>query len=128
MVQFDTLKFRRTLWNYCGQFMWIEKVPIIVAFHFMKRRLKRHGYWQACSTCRGFRVLALAFKDLGPKAKYHKVLKMERSALEQEMTFLGLLILQNKLKPETCQAIDTLTRNKINCIMITGRYFVWLRS
>ena len=41
MIQFVTIKFRRTLKNYFGQFVWIEKrVTIIVAFHFMKRQLK----------------------------------------------------------------------------------------
>ena len=42
MVQFDTIIFCRTFRNYFGQFVWIEKkrVTIIVAFHFMKRRLK----------------------------------------------------------------------------------------
>ena len=43
MIQFGTIKFRRTFKNYFGQFVWIEKkfkVTIIVAFHFMKRRLK----------------------------------------------------------------------------------------
>ena len=42
MVQFDTIIFCRTFKNCFGQFVWIEKkrVTIIVAFHFMKRRLK----------------------------------------------------------------------------------------
>ena len=45
MVQFDTIIFCRTLKNYFGQFVWIEKkVTIIVAFHFMKRRLKNNNY------------------------------------------------------------------------------------
>ena len=41
-VQIDTIKFGRTFRNYIGQFLWIEikRVTIIVAFHFMKRRLK----------------------------------------------------------------------------------------
>ena len=44
MVQFDTIKFGRTFKNYLGQLVWIEKrVSIIVAFHFMKRRLKSSG-------------------------------------------------------------------------------------
>ena len=43
MVQFDTIIFCRTFKNYFGQFVWIEKkVTIIVAFHFMKRRLKNY--------------------------------------------------------------------------------------
>ena len=40
MVQFDTIIFCRTFKKYFGQFVCIEKkVTIIVAFHFMKRRL-----------------------------------------------------------------------------------------
>ena len=42
MVHFDTIIIYRTCKNYFGQFVWIEKkrVTTIVAFHFMKRRLK----------------------------------------------------------------------------------------
>ena len=43
MVPFGAIIFCRTLKNYFGQFVWIEKkrkATIIVAFHFMKRRLK----------------------------------------------------------------------------------------
>ena len=41
IVQFGAIRFCRTFRNYSGQFVWIEKkVTIIVAFHFMKRRLK----------------------------------------------------------------------------------------
>ena len=43
IVQFGAIIFGRTFKNYFGQFVWIEKrrkVTIIVAFHFMKRRLK----------------------------------------------------------------------------------------
>ena len=41
MIQFGSIKLCRTFKNYFGQFVWIEKkVTIIVAFHFMKRRLK----------------------------------------------------------------------------------------
>ena len=57
MVQFDTIIFCRTFKNYFGQFVWIEKkrVTIIVAFHFMKRRLKivqvRDLWSHSCSNC-----------------------------------------------------------------------------
>ena len=40
IVQFGAIIFCRTFRNYFGQFVWIEKVTTIVAFHFMKRRLK----------------------------------------------------------------------------------------
>ena len=46
MVQFDTIIFCRTFKNYFGQFVWIKKVTIIVAFHFMKRRLKMKHFKQ----------------------------------------------------------------------------------
>ena len=42
MVQFDTIKFHKTFRNQFGQFVWIEKKATgIVAFHFIKRPLKR---------------------------------------------------------------------------------------
>ena len=46
LVLFDTIIFCRTFKNYFGQFVWIEKkrVTIIVAFHFMKRRLKNFTF------------------------------------------------------------------------------------
>ena len=44
IVQFGAIIFCRTFRKYFGQFVWIEnkkrKATIIVAFHFMKRRLK----------------------------------------------------------------------------------------
>ena len=41
IVQFGAIIFCRTFKNSFGQFVWIEKkATIIVAFHFMKRRLK----------------------------------------------------------------------------------------
>ena len=45
MVQFDITKFRKSFKNYFGQFVWIEKDTSIVAFHFMKRRLKIIFYY-----------------------------------------------------------------------------------
>ena len=63
MVQFDTIIFCRTFKNYFGQFVWIEKkrVTIIVAFHFMKRRLKNIGMTK-CRT--GLRAHAPDFVDV----------------------------------------------------------------
>ena len=41
IVHFGAIIYCRTFKNYFDQFVWIEKkVTIIVAFHFMKRRLK----------------------------------------------------------------------------------------
>ena len=43
IVQFGAIIFCRTFNNYFGQFVWIEKKSLIVAFHSMKRLLKRDG-------------------------------------------------------------------------------------
>ena len=41
IVQFGAIIFCRTFKDYFGQFVWIEKKEsLLVAFHFMKRRLK----------------------------------------------------------------------------------------
>ena len=52
IVHFGPIIFCRTFKNYFGQFVWIEKkkrkVTIIVAFHFMKRRLKSDNSYQVC--------------------------------------------------------------------------------
>ena len=49
-MQFRAIIFCRTFKNYFGQFVWIEKkrkATILVAFHFMKRRLKIHTGWDS---------------------------------------------------------------------------------
>lgn len=55
----------------------------------------------------GYRVLALATKFM-PQLSYLKSQKLQRDDLERDLTFLGLLIMQNKLKPVTVSVIDTL--------------------
>ena len=62
MVQFDTVIFRKTLelfWSV--QFVWIEKkvTIIIIAFHFMKRRLK-NGYLN-CAKIKESRSMVYGF-------------------------------------------------------------------
>ena len=59
IVHFGAIIYCRTFKNYFGQFVWIEKkVTIIVAFHFMKRRLKN-------SDCN-----SRAFLSGGPSREY----------------------------------------------------------
>ena len=50
IVQYGAIIFCRTFMNYFGQFVWIKKrkVTIIVAFHFMKRRLKNSKWTSKC--------------------------------------------------------------------------------
>jgi len=44
-----------------------------------------------------------------------------REHLECDMIFLGLLVLENRLKPETLPVIRTLKDAHIRTIMVTGR-------
>jgi len=45
----------------------------------------------------GYRVIALATKDL-PNLTYRQAHRIEREAIECDLNFLGLLIMENKLK------------------------------
>jgi cation-transporting ATPase 13A3/4/5 len=70
-------------------------------------------------TERGFRVLAMAHKPL-PGMTYIKTQKCERDTVENDIFFLGFLIMQNKLKAATTGTIQTLNAAKIRTIMATG--------
>ena len=48
---------------------------------------------------KGFRVLAFAIKVL--KMNYRQIQKTERDQIETDLTFTGLIIMENKLKPVT---------------------------
>jgi cation-transporting ATPase 13A2 len=45
---------------------------------------------------------------------------MDRAALESNLEFLGLIVMENRLKPETTPVIDLLNRVNIRVIMCTG--------
>ena len=44
-----------------------------------------------------------------------------REVVECDLTFAGLVVMQNRLKPETTPVISTLCKADIRTIMITGR-------
>ncbi|CAG9313570.1 unnamed protein product [Blepharisma stoltei] len=67
----------------------------------------------------GYRVLACAMNSLNTiPAEEMKAQKLEN--LEQEMSFLGLLVLQNKLKAQTIPTIKILQKAEIETVMSTG--------
>jgi cation-transporting ATPase 13A2 len=47
-------------------------------------------------------------------------MRIDRLECEKGLTFLGLLVMENKLKPETIGAIQILNECKIRTIMATG--------
>ncbi|XP_077146443.1 putative cation-transporting ATPase 13A4 isoform X2 [Ranitomeya variabilis] len=70
-------------------------------------------------TSQGFRVIALAYKTLATNnAEF--IESLEREEVESDLVFLGFLIMENKIKPETKLVIQELTEAKIRTVMITG--------
>ncbi|KAI9173310.1 hypothetical protein H9P43_007441 [Blastocladiella emersonii ATCC 22665] len=68
---------------------------------------------------RGLRVIALAKRDLAG-LNLVKVERLGRTATESALTFLGFLVFENKLKPGSASAIETLRTAAIRCVMCTG--------
>ncbi|XP_056148990.1 LOW QUALITY PROTEIN: polyamine-transporting ATPase 13A3-like [Lampris incognitus] len=71
-------------------------------------------------TKQGFRVIALAHRQLESKLSWHKVQSLNRDLIEASMSFLGLIIMQNKLKEETAGVLQDLRQANIRTLMVTG--------
>nr|CAI5817421.1 unnamed protein product [Callosobruchus analis] len=69
-------------------------------------------------TQEGYRVIAIAHKVL--KTSYHKVQKLQRDAIEKDLDLLGLIVLENRLKPDTTPCIQALNDANIRVVMVTG--------
>jgi cation-transporting P-type ATPase 13A2 len=69
-------------------------------------------------TMKGYRVLGLSMKMV--KLDYLSSQKVERDKLECNMIFLGLMIVQNKLKSQTKPSIDLLHEARLKMVMATG--------
>eukprot|EP00079_Xenopus_tropicalis_P009786 XP_002934093.2 PREDICTED: probable cation-transporting ATPase 13A5 [Xenopus tropicalis] len=70
-------------------------------------------------TAQGFRVIALAHGFL-QKEGLPAIQHMEREFVEADLIFIGLLIMENRLKPETNAVLHELTEARIRNVMITG--------
>ncbi|KAK2947555.1 ion-transporting P-type ATPase [Blattamonas nauphoetae] len=81
----------------------------------------------------GFRVIALATRRLGftsqkesmrdinkPSLPVFLVDKLQRNDVEQNLTFLGLLVLENRLRAQSAPAITELSTARIKSVMVTG--------
>ncbi|XP_044251355.1 polyamine-transporting ATPase 13A3 isoform X1 [Drosophila takahashii] len=69
---------------------------------------------------KGYRIIAIAFKALVQKMNYTKIQRLSREEVENNLEFLGFVILENRLKPDTAKVINALNSAKIRTIMITG--------
>ncbi|XP_068137280.1 probable cation-transporting ATPase 13A4 [Hyperolius riggenbachi] len=70
-------------------------------------------------TKQGFRVIALAYRQLR-KEGLPPLSDLGREIVERDLTFLGLLILENRLKPETSSVLKELQEANIRTVMVTG--------
>lgn len=70
-------------------------------------------------THRGYRVIACASKSI-PKLNWVKMQKMKRTDAESDLTFMGFIIFENKLKPTTTGIIEELHDANIRTVMCTG--------
>lgn len=68
---------------------------------------------------KGFRIIGLGVKKLDITLS-QEVAAIEREDIEGGLTFLGFLIMQNKLKPITASVIKELNDCEVRTIMATG--------
>nr|XP_004657661.2 polyamine-transporting ATPase 13A2 isoform X2 [Jaculus jaculus] len=71
-------------------------------------------------TAAGYRVVALAGKPLPIMPNLEAAQQLTRDTVEQELSFLGLLVMRNLLKPQTAPVIRDLQRTGIRTVMVTG--------
>ncbi|NXJ65399.1 AT134 ATPase, partial [Rostratula benghalensis] len=68
-------------------------------------------------TAQGFRVIGLACKSLQAGKQSPD---LTREEVESDLTFLGLLIMENRLKRETKPVLEELSAARIRSVMVTG--------
>ncbi|XP_054838156.1 polyamine-transporting ATPase 13A3 [Eublepharis macularius] len=71
-------------------------------------------------TKQGLRVIAVAHRRLESRLTWHRVQNVGREAIEANMDFLGLIVMQNKLKQETPAVLEDLHKANIRTVMVTG--------
>ena len=59
-------------------------------------------------TTHGYRVIALSVRHLAPNFNLLKVQRMEAADAEKDVDFLGFVVLENRLKPESAPVIKEL--------------------
>ena len=80
-----------------------------------------HNFTQVVQgyTRQGLRLLACAHA-YDASMTWHKAEKMPRDKAERGLVMVGILMLENRLKPETAPVMAELNRAGIRCCMVTG--------
>ncbi|KAM9790634.1 LOW QUALITY PROTEIN: polyamine-transporting ATPase 13A3-like [Syngnathus typhle] len=71
-------------------------------------------------TRQGFRVIALAHLQLESELSLPQIHSLSREQIETGMDFLGLIIMQNKIKEQTNGVLLDLRQANIRTLMVTG--------
>lgn len=74
-------------------------------------------------TEKGYRVIGLANRVLPENSTYQSVSKTPRHEIEKNLNFKGLLVLENRLKPETTGIVQVLKGANLKVVMITGNSY-----
>jgi manganese-transporting P-type ATPase len=69
---------------------------------------------------RGRRVLAMAYRDVGPIGRLQELKDSGRDAIERNLVFAGFLVLDCPLKPDSKSVISELRKSGHKVAMITG--------
>ena len=70
-------------------------------------------------THHGYRVIACAYKSV-PTLNFVRAQRVKREQVESDLTFLGFIVFENKLKPTTAPVVATLANARIRQVMCTG--------
>ncbi|XP_056421370.1 probable cation-transporting ATPase 13A4 [Hyla sarda] len=70
-------------------------------------------------TKQGFRVIGLAYKILD-RSENINIKALKRDEVECDLSFLGLLVMENRLKLETRPVLKELSNANVRTVMITG--------
>ncbi|KAG0368660.1 hypothetical protein BGZ54_001471 [Gamsiella multidivaricata] len=70
-------------------------------------------------THHGYRVIACAYK-LVTNLNFVRAQRVKREQVESDLTFLGFIVFENKLKPTTAPIVATLGNARIRQVMCTG--------
>ncbi|XP_063923863.1 polyamine-transporting ATPase 13A3-like [Zophobas morio] len=70
-------------------------------------------------TEKGYRVIGVATKTI-TGVPFHRIPKLQREEIECDLEFLGFIVLENRLKPQTSSAITTLKNAGMKIVMLTG--------
>lgn len=70
-------------------------------------------------TEKGYRVIALGYRTF-PAIDIIKLKRLHRDDVECDLIFAGLVIFENKLKPQTVPIISDLKQAEMKIVMLTG--------